>query len=151
MTPPGPAQGRVGTAVRVVLGVYGVSLSVTGGWAAALPRSFYDDFPGFGRAWVAVDGPYNEHLVRDMGALTLALAALVVMAAVRATPLLVAVAAGVSLVNAAPHLAYHLLNLDVYDTADKVGNVVVLGASVAVPAALLGWVLRARRPLSGDG
>ena len=35
---------------------------------------FYDDFPGLGRSWVAADGPYNEHLVRDVGALNLALA-----------------------------------------------------------------------------
>ena len=36
------------------------------------PRSFYDDFP-LGRGWVAMDGPYNQHLVRDVGSLNLAL------------------------------------------------------------------------------
>lgn len=35
------------------------------------PRSFYDDFPGGGIAWVSVDGPYNEHLIRDIGAWSL--------------------------------------------------------------------------------
>ena len=45
------------------------------------PRSFYDDFPGAGRTWVAVDGPYNEHLVRDVGGLNLALAFVAVLAA----------------------------------------------------------------------
>jgi hypothetical protein len=30
-----------------------------GGWAGLFPRSFYDDFPGLNRYWVAVDGPYN--------------------------------------------------------------------------------------------
>ena len=39
----------------------------TGLWATLSPRSFYDEFPGGGRAWVAADGPYNEHLVRDFG------------------------------------------------------------------------------------
>ena len=47
-------------------------------WSASGPRvapkSFYEDFPGAGRVWVAVDGPYNEHLVRDVGSLNLALA-----------------------------------------------------------------------------
>ena len=47
------------------------------------PQSFYDDFPGLGRAWVSVDGPYNEHLVRDVGALNLALLVLFVVAWVR--------------------------------------------------------------------
>jgi hypothetical protein len=114
-------------------------------WATFSPRSFYDDFPGGGRAWVAADGPYNEHLVRDVGSLYLALAALLVVAAVRGTPTLVAVAAGVNLVNAVPHMTYHVLNLDVYDTTDKVLNVFVLGAAVVVPVGLLLYVTR-RRP-----
>ena len=42
--------------------------------ASAFPRSFYDDFP-LGRGWIAASGgAYNEHLVRDVGALFLALA-----------------------------------------------------------------------------
>ena len=47
-----------------------------GAWALAAPRSFYDGFPmpGLLGAWVASDGPYNEHLVRDVGSLYLALA-----------------------------------------------------------------------------
>lgn len=36
-----------------------------GTWAALLPAAFYESFPGIGLGpWVAVDGPYNEHLVR---------------------------------------------------------------------------------------
>lgn len=124
---------RVGPAARVALAFYAATLAVTGLWAAGFPRSFYDDFPGLGRIWVAVDGPYNQHLVRDVGTLNLALATLLAVAALRATPRLVAVAAGVNLVNAVPHLAYHLLHLDAYDTTDKVGNVVVLGLAVVVP------------------
>jgi hypothetical protein len=117
-------------------------LAVTGVWAGAFPRSFYDDFPGFGRVWVAVDGPYNEHLVRDVGTLTLALAVLLLVAAVRTTPVLVGVAAGVNLVNAVPHLVYHLRHLEVYDTTDQVANVVALGTGVLVPLVLLAWVRR---------
>ena len=42
--------------------------------AAVAPRSFFDDFP-FGRSWISVDGAmYDEHLVRDVGALFLAMA-----------------------------------------------------------------------------
>lgn len=139
------ATARVGAPTRLVVAAYAATLGVIGVWAGAFPRSFYDDFPGLGRIWVAVDGPFNEHLVRDVGTLNLALATLLAVAALRATPRLVAVAAGVSLVNAVPHLAYHLLNLGVYDTADKVGNAVVLGLAVAVPAAVLWLVARPSR------
>jgi hypothetical protein len=135
---------------RIVLAIYGASLAVTGGWAAAFPRSFYDDFPGFGRVWVAVDGPYNEHLVRDVGSLNLALAALLLAAAVRTTPLLVGVAAGANLVNAVPHTVYHLRHMDVFGTTDQVTNVIVLGASVLVPIGLLWWVSRTGGEHVGD-
>jgi hypothetical protein len=135
---------------RAVLAIYGALLAVTGVWAAAFPASFYDDFPGFGRVWVAVDGPYNEHLVRDVGSLNLALAVLLLAAAVRTTPLLVGVAAGVNLVNALPHAIYHFRHLDVFDTTDQVLNVVVLGASVLVPIGLLWWVSRAGGQELGD-
>jgi hypothetical protein len=149
---PAPGGGRVRgmdanqlpLAPRAILAAYGATLLITGLWAAGFPRSFYDDFPGLGRVWVSVDGPYNEHLVRDVGALYLALAALLVVAAVRGTPTLVAVAAGVNLVNALPHLTYHALNLDVYDTVDKVANLVVLGTAVVVPVGLLLYITRRR-------
>ena len=52
--------------------VLAVSALTVGLWALLVPRSFYDDFPLPGRAWVSTLGPYNEHLVRDVGALNLA-------------------------------------------------------------------------------
>ena len=57
---------------QVALVVIAGGTGVVGLWATASPESFYDDFPGMGRVWVAVDGPYNEHLVRDVGGLNLA-------------------------------------------------------------------------------
>jgi hypothetical protein len=143
-SPAARTAARLGPGARVALAAYAVTLAVTGVWAAGFPRSFYDDFPGLGRIWVAVDGPFNEHLVRDVGTLNLALATLLAVAALRATPVLVAVAAGASLVNAVPHLTYHMLNLGVYDTTDRVGNAVALGLAVAAPLWVL-W-LAARMP-----
>lgn len=140
--------------VRVVLVLYAASLAVTGGWAAAFPRSFYDDYPGFGLVWVAPDGPYNEHLVRDVGTLFLALATLVAVAAVRTTPLLVGVAAGASLVNAVPHLTYHLFNMEVLETSEQVTSGATLVVAAVVPLGLLWWVARLRPrsgPQSGAG
>ena len=58
--------------VRLMLWVLAVSAFGVGVQAAFFPRSFYDDFP-FGRGWVAMDGRYNEHLIRDVGVLNLAL------------------------------------------------------------------------------
>jgi hypothetical protein len=70
------------------------------------PRSFYDDFP-LGRGWVSMDGPYNEHLVRDVGSLNLAIVVLVLAALFVSTRSLARVAAVVYLVNAVPHFVYH--------------------------------------------
>lgn len=55
-------------------------------WAAAWPATFYTAFPGLGRVWISVDGPFNEHLIRDVGALYLALAAASIAAAFTRAP-----------------------------------------------------------------
>ena len=126
--------GKVARGGLVVLGLVGLQLGV---WASVAPRSFYDDFPGGGRSWVAADGPYNEHLVRDFGALQLALTAVVVVALLTWTTVTVRTAALAWLVWSVPHTAYHLRHLDLYDTADQVLNVVTLGGAVAVAALVL--------------
>jgi hypothetical protein len=110
---------------------------VVGLWAQFAPRSFYDDLPGLGRHWVAVDGPYNEHLVRDVGGLNLALVVVLVVALVTLQPVLVRVAAIAYLVYALPHFVYHLHHLEGYDTVDQVGNVVSLAGAVVLPLVVL--------------
>lgn len=122
---------------RVLLALLAISSAVVGVWAQFFPVSFYDDFPGAGRHWVATDGPYNEHLVRDVGGLNLALTVVLVAALVSLSPTLVRVAAAAYLVYALPHFVYHLHHLDLYDTADKIGNAVSLGSSVVAPVVLL--------------
>jgi hypothetical protein len=124
-------------AVRVLLIVLGAVALELGVWATFAPRSFYDDFPGFGRAWVAADGPYNEHLVRDFGGLNLALAVLTLVAAASLAVALVRTAAVAWLVWGVPHLVYHARHLDVYSRSDKVLNLVSLVGAVAVAVALL--------------
>jgi hypothetical protein len=137
--------------VRILLAILAVSSAVVGVWAQFFPRSFYDSFPGLGRHWVAVDGPYNEHLVRDVGGLNLALVAVLVAAIVTLVPLLVRVAAIAYLIYALPHFIYHLNHLEAYDTGDQVGNAVSLATTVVVPLVLLAmtWPGReARRPVA---
>ena len=135
----------------VLIYLSGAGLLV-GVWATFFPRSFYDDFPGLGRVWVAVDGPMNEHLVRDVGQFSLALAAVSVVAAVTMQSLVVRAAAAAWLINAIPHFVYHVRHLDNYDTADQIGNVVSLGLLVVLPLAVLVLALRAReRDQPADG
>jgi len=120
---------------RLALVVLAGASGVVGIWAQAFPRGFYDDFPGMGRVWVAVDGPFNEHLVRDVGGLNLGLAFVAVLALVTGSLLLARAAGGAALIYGVPHLAYHAAHLDPYDTGDAVALVVSL--SMAVVAAVL--------------
>jgi len=129
--------------VRPVLFVLAASALQLGVWIVISPRSFYDDFPGAGRHWVSVDGPFNEHLLRDFGQGQLALAAVLIAAFVRPERYLVCTAALASLLFGVPHLTYHATHLDVYDTSDKIANVVLLSLAVALPAVL---VLGSARP-----
>ena len=58
---------------RSALALIGLFMLPAGLQAAFAPRSFFVDFP-LGRGWISHQGdPYNEHLVRDVGALFLAL------------------------------------------------------------------------------
>lgn len=123
--------------VRPTLFLLAASALQLGLWASLAPRSFYDDFPTSARRWVAVDGPYNEHLVRDFGGLNLALAAVLIAAFIRPERFLVRTAALASLLFAVPHLAYHATHLDPYGTADKVANIALLGLAALLPAVLV--------------
>lgn len=135
--PPAPDPGAMRT-TRISLGLLALQAAVVGWWALLAPRSFYDDFPGFGRHWVSLDGPYSEHLVRDVGSLFLALlvvtAAAWAAAAHRGPGRLVGLA---WLAYAVPHLAYHYVHLDVFEPVDRVLNVILLAVTVLLPAHLL--------------
>src|SRR3954464_3145320 len=122
--------------VRILLILLGVPALVLGAWAAFAPRSFYEDFPGFGQLWVRPDGPFNEHLVRDVGELNLALAFVTLAAVVWCTPLLARIVAGAWLVEGVPHLVYHLRHLDPLASDARVESIAGL-AIVPVVAILL--------------
>ena len=79
--------------IRIALGYLALVSLQVGVWAQFAPRSFYDHFPGFGMAWVRVDGPYNEHLIRDVGGLNLAIAALMITALITLLRPMIVVAA----------------------------------------------------------
>jgi hypothetical protein len=123
---------------RVALAILALIGLQVGLWAAFFPQSFYDDFPGSGRAWVSVDGPYNEHLVRDVGALNLALAVVAIVAIVTLSRAAVIAAGGAWLAYAVPHLVYHLRHLDVLEDSDQLAVAFTLSLNVLV-AALVLW------------
>jgi hypothetical protein len=116
-----------------------VPVAATGLWALLAPASFAASYPGLGLHWVVGDGPANEHLTRDVGALSLALVGVTLAGSRRWT---VALAAGWEL-YALPHLAYHLFHLETLSgSLDRVTSVAALVALAVLP--LVGVALARR-------
>ena len=122
---------------RALLALLAATAALVGGWALFWPSSFYRDFPAPGRRWVSADGPFNEHLVRDVGALHLALLVVTLAALREPAARQVRTAAWAWLVLGVPHLTYHLHHLGVHGPPDQAGNVLALGWTVVAPVALL--------------
>ena len=123
--------------IRIALGYLALQNLQIGLWALFSPKSFYDGFPGLGRGWIAVDGPYNEHLVRDVGALELALMAVFVIAVVNMERTSIRTACVAALVWGVPHFIYHLLNTDGLTVGDQVGLLGGLALYAIIPVAVL--------------
>lgn len=124
----GPARRAVARVALLLLAVAGLYQGV---WAQVAPHSFFEDFPG-GMGWVADDGPYNQHLVRDVGGLVNGLSVIAIVAACTlSTTLLVANALG-WWVYGVPHLIYHLTQpLD--GAGAQAVNVMVLTSEIVLP------------------
>ncbi len=123
--------------LRILLVIMGVPSILIGVWAGLFPRGFYDDFPGVGRTWVAPDGPFNEHLVRDVGVLNLSLAVVTIAAAIWLTRPLVRATAVAWLVYGVPHLVYHVRHRSPFDTDDQVSIVASLALAPILAITLL--------------
>lgn len=113
-----------------------VSLEI-GLWAQFAPRSFYDHFPGLGRTWVSVNGAYNEHLVRDVGGLNLALAAVLIVAFVTLSRPTIVAASIASLLYGIPHLVFHIANTDGLSTGDIAVSLGGLALFAVLPITLI--------------
>ncbi len=134
--------------IRAGLLFLAVASLMVGPWAQFAPHSFWDGFPGFGRAWVSADGSYNEHLIRDVGGLQLAMVVVLVAAFIRPEVMIVRVAALASIVWQAPHLVYHLVHVGNLPTlADRVVQSAGLVLTFAVALAIL---VSARDPAIGE-
>jgi nucleoside-diphosphate-sugar epimerase len=138
-------RSRLGALALIVLGIGSLMVGV---WALAAPVAFHESFPGFGHHWVAPDGPFNEHLLRDVGGLNLGLAAVAFLAVASMTLPLVRAAAIAHLLFGVPHLLFHATHLGHFAT----GDAVALVASLAVPVAAAVTVLvLSRRPAPPAG
>jgi Ca2+/Na+ antiporter len=108
--------------------------------ATLAPRVFYDHVP-----WVALAPPYSEHLMRDYGAMILALALVSVVAAITMNRLMVRTALAAYLLFAIPHLVFHVTHHRHYTQGQAIGETAALAIAVLVLAALLALT---RRPTS---
>ena len=133
---------------RVLLWVLAFFGALPGVWAAFFPESFYSDFPGVRPGWVSADGPYNEHLIRDVGAMFLALGVLAALAAIGGQLRAARLAGAAWLVFNALHFAYHVRHLGVYQPIDQWLNVITEGGGVLLALAVL---LIPGRRVSADG
>ena len=129
------------TAGRALFGALGVFEVVLGAWAEIWPARFYASFPGGGWHWVRASGAYDEHLLRDFGGLSLALAVVTLAVALRPQVRAAAVAATAWELYSVPHLAYHAGHLDALPAVQDVATICSLALSVVVPvvAAALVW------------
>lgn len=108
-----------------------------GGWAYFAARSFYDSFPGILGSWVSVDGPFNEHLIRDVGAMYLALAAASVGGLLWRHPLVFRVLGLAWTVFGLLHFLYHAGHLEHMSLEAAIGEMVALGVSLMLGILLL--------------
>lgn len=130
--------------MRALLGVLAASRFVVGLWALVLPLAFYEAFPYGGTPWVALLPPYNEHLVRDHGAGTLALGVVLAFAAWWPERRLVTAAVVAFLVFAVPHAVFHTFHLAHFPLVDAVLQQAAFAVEIVLAVAVLALLPRQR-------
>lgn len=94
------------------------SAAYVGIWAMVWPHSFFTTFPGLGQAWVSPLGPFNEHLVRDVGGLYVALLVLSGWAAAKGEASALRALGWAWLAFGVPHLAFHVTHRHGFTTGE---------------------------------
>jgi hypothetical protein len=121
---------------------FGLALGL---WQAVFPASFYADFPGPGHHWVSPDGPYNEHLMRDVGQGSLAIGTVALVALSTGVVWVARAVALAAVVVNLPHQLYHQAHVSLLPTAaDQILQSVSLAAVSLTAIALV--VLTFRLP-----
>ncbi|WP_124822761.1 hypothetical protein [Micromonospora ureilytica] len=121
--------------VRIGSAVLAVQMLALGVPASVAPLWFFDWFP-FGAGWVAAGGPYNGHLLSDLGYAYLALAVVLGWAAVRPVRELCLAAAAAAVVANTPHLLFHLAHAEALPIVDSVAENALLAFTVVVGLAV---------------
>jgi hypothetical protein len=137
--PTTPSRPR-GVSIRVKLvmvGILAASAAEVGFWAVLAPHSFFRSFPMPGHHWVSTAGPYDEHLVRDVGGLYLSLLVISVWAFWRRSAELLRLAGAAWAVFSLPHLVFHLDHLEGLSTFDKIGESGSLALTLALAVLLM--------------
>ncbi|GAA4901448.1 hypothetical protein EV188_109154 [Actinomycetospora succinea] len=122
---------------RVLLAVLAAMQFVIGLWALFLPLAFYEVFPYGGTPWVALLPPYNEHLVRDHGAGTLALGVALAFAVWWPERRLVIAVIVSFLVFAVPHAVFHTFHLEHFPLVDAIGQQAAFALEIVLAIAVL--------------
>jgi GAF domain-containing protein len=136
-------------AVKLLLGWFAVFGLGIGLWQAVLPASFYADFPGMGHHWVSPDGPYNEHLLRDVGLGNLAVGTVALVALLSGGVWLARAVGLAVVVTNLPHQLYHQAHVSVLPTVtDQVLQSISLAAVSLAAVALV--VLASRLPAAAS-
>ncbi len=128
--------------LRGGIAVLALTPALVGIWATVSPHGFFNSFPGFGRHWVSIVSSFDEHLIRDVGALYLGSLVLLALAWAWLDRRLVQAAVLSCAVAATPHLIYHLGALDGFSAGDAGAEVAGLALNVALPLVLLGVTVR---------
>jgi AhpD family alkylhydroperoxidase len=129
----------------VSLGIPQLALGI---WAIFWPTGFYGTFPVIaGQHWLPAYGPYDSHLVADVGSTFLAIGLLMLLAAYFLERRIAQVALIAYLAYDIPHTVYHLANDHVLDSGAQVVNGALLVSSALAALALLAWT---RRPAAAS-
>jgi hypothetical protein len=118
--------------LRVGVLLLGVGDVAIGAWAYLLPHTFYNNVPT-----VAMDPPFSQHFVTDVGAFFVAQGVVMVAAAIIMEYRLVCVALAGYLTFAILHIVFHGTHLQGMPTRDAIGLVIALALDVAFPVVLL--------------
>lgn len=122
--------------LRAGLGFLSASQLVVGVWALFFPASFFAlEVVGMGMA-------YNEHLMRDYGAMTLASAVVLGAATITMSPWLTRTALVMNSVWAVPHFLIHVAMVGHLAPPTAAILLALLGLAVLLPAGLLVLALR---------
>jgi hypothetical protein len=130
--------------LRAGLGLLAATQILVGIWALLFPARFFAlEVVGMGMA-------YNEHLMRDFGAMTMASAVVLSAATIHMGQWITRTALVMYLTWAVPHFLVHLTMLEHLAPATATVLVVALGLAIALPAALLTLTRQDPRAARGE-